>query len=314
LTRARVGLWLLPLALVAAVVPLAGCGSSVNDPESARCNAPQVTFGRKVAMADHGEVDVHFRCIDAVLAGTLDLPKGAGPFPAVVYVHSSGETSRWTWDVPWVKQIVGAGIAFFSYDKRGVGESEGVCCPGDESHFNLLAADADGAVNTLRKRAEIEPDQIGFLGTSQAGWVIPLAVVRSHDRVAFTALADGPAVTTHEEEQWSKLAGEESDNPPPLTKEQRAEFTGQLQPSGFDPVPLLKQMSAPGIWVYGREDRSQPAEKSAATLERLRKTDGKDFTVVLFPRADHGLLDTPPTDPHAMPTLLAWIEKHVRTT
>ncbi len=67
----------------------------------------------------------------------------------------------------------------------------------------------------------------------------------------------------------------------------------QLQPSGFDPVPLLKQMTVPGIWVYGRQDRSQPAEKSAATLERLRTTEVKDFTVVLFPQAGHGLLDNP---------------------
>jgi pimeloyl-ACP methyl ester carboxylesterase len=71
-------------------------------------------------------------------------------------------------------------------------------------------------------------------------------------------------------------------------------------------------MTIPGIWVYGRQDRSIPAEKSAATLERLRKTQNKDFTVVLFPHAGHGLLDTPPTDPRAMPTLLAWIQKHVR--
>ena len=73
-------------------------------------------------------------------------------------------------------------------------------------------------------------------------------------------------------------------------------------------------MTVPGIWVYGREDRSIPAEKSTGALERLRNTEGKDFTVVLFPHADHGLLDTPPTDPRAMPTLLAWIQKHVRPT
>src|SRR5439155_461276 len=140
------------------------------------------------------------------LAGTLFLPQRAGSVPAVVYVHSSGETTRWTWQVPWVRQVVRAGIAFFSYDKRGIGESQGTCCPGDSSHFNLLAADADGAVAALRTRAEIDPLRIGFLGTSQAGWVVPLAVVRSSHRIAFMALADGPAVTTHEEQQWSELA------------------------------------------------------------------------------------------------------------
>ncbi len=300
--------------LAAVVLALSGCGSSVNDPESARCNSPRVTSGDKVVLADHAEVEIRFRCVGATLAGTLFLPKRAGPFPGIVYVHSSGEAERWRWDVPWVPQIVGAGIAFFSYDKRGVGESQGRCCPGDQSHFNLLAADADGAVNALRKRAEIDPARIGFLGTSQAGWVIPLAVVRSQQRVGFIAVADGPAVTTHEEQQWSQLAGEDAASPPPLTIEKRAEITRQLRPSGFDPVPLLERMTVPGVWVYGRQDRSQPAEKSAATLERLRQTRGKDFTVVLFPRAGHGLLDNPPSDPRAMPTLLAWIKKHVRAT
>ncbi len=295
-----------------ATVALTACGSSINDPESARCNSPRVTFGRKLVLAEHAEVEVHFRCVGAVLAGTLYLPRRAAPVPAVVYVHSSGPSTRWIWGVPWVQQIVGAGIAFFSYDKRGAGESEGSCCPGDQSHFNLLAADADGAVNALRTRADIDPERIGFLGTSQAGWVVPLAIVRSHNRVAFTALASGAAVTTHEEEQWSKLAGEEDANPAPLTSAKKAEITRQLRPSGFDPRPLLGRMTVPGIWVYGRQDRSIPAEKSAATLERLRKSQGKDFTVVLFPHAGHGLLDTPPTDPRAMPTLLAWIQKHVR--
>src|SRR5712691_9608412 len=113
----------LPAALAIVVVGLSACGNSVNDPESARCNSPHVAVGHKVVLADHAEVEVHFRCVGAALAGTLYLPKSAGPFTAVVYVHSSGQTSRWTWDVPWVQQVVQAGIAFFSYDKRGVGES-----------------------------------------------------------------------------------------------------------------------------------------------------------------------------------------------
>ena len=307
---ARHGLRL--LAAAAAMAALTGCGSSVNDPESARCDAPPVTFGHEIELAGHAEAEVHFRCAGAVLVGTLFLPRRAGPLPAVVYVHGSGQALRWGWDVPWVRQIVGAGIAFFSYDKRGVGASQGTCCPGDQSHFNLLAADADGAVSALRKRPGIDPDRVGFLGTSEAGWVVPLAVLRSKHRVAFVALASGPAVTTDEEAQWGQLAGEDAANPPPLTTAKRAQITKDLQPGGFDPVPLLARMTVPGIWVYGRQDRSQPAEKSAAALERLRTTQGKDFTVVLFPRAGHGLLDVPPTDPRAMPTLLAWIQKHVR--
>jgi pimeloyl-ACP methyl ester carboxylesterase len=302
---------LVPALLAGVILAASGCGGSVDDPDSARCATPRVSFGHPLVRADHLELGVRFRCVGALLAGTLYLPKGDGPFAALVYVHSSGAATRWTWDVPWVRSAVHAGIAFFSYDKRGAGESEGSCCPGDRSHFNLLAADADGAVNAVRRRPEIDSGRIGFLGTSQAGWVVPLAAVRSRN-VAFVALADGPAVTTHEEAQWSRLAGEDAANPPPLTSEKRAELTRRLDPSGFDPVPLLERLTVPGIWVYGRLDRSQPAEKSAATLERLRRTRGKDFTIVTFPNAGHGLLDTPPSDKRAWPTLLAWIQAHAR--
>jgi len=247
-------------------------GRPVADPASARCNAPAVRFEPTITHARYREAKVRFTCAGAVIAGTLTLPTGAGPHPAVVFVHGSGEAGRLTWrGAPLVRAFVGNGIAVLSYDKRGVGESQGSCCPGDQNHFNLLAADADGAVNAVRKRSEIDPAKVGFLGTSQAGWVVPLAVVRSQHHVAFIAMADSPAVTTGEEAQWSQLAGEDSSNPPALTRAKRDELTRKLHPNGFDPVPLLEQVAVPGVWVYGREDRSQPSEKGAANLERLRR-------------------------------------------
>jgi uncharacterized protein len=303
----------LPASLLAAtLIALSACGGSVDDPQSARCDSPAATFGEKMVQADHAEVAVRFTCAGDELAGTLAMPKGGGRYPAVVWIAGAGEAPRLTFDdAPLVRQVVKAGLAFFSYDKRGVGESGGTCCPGDSNHFNLLAADADGALNALRSRSEINPVKVGFLGASQAGWVVPLAVSRSRNRIAFTAVADGPATTTHEEEQWSELAGEEADDPPALTKEKKAEITEKLEPSGFDPVPLLERTRVPGIWVYGGQDRSVPSEKSAATLMRLRDNEGKDFKVLVFPDAGHGLLDNPPTDARALPTLLAWIQSRV---
>jgi hypothetical protein len=106
--------------------------------------------------------------------------------------------------VPWLQQLVGAGIAFFSYDKRGAGESEGVCCLGDESHFNLLAADADrgGERPAQASGDRARPDRVSRHEPGRLG--VPLAVVRPQEHVAFSALADGPAVTTHEEEQRTR--------------------------------------------------------------------------------------------------------------
>jgi hypothetical protein len=200
--------------------------------------------------------------------------------------------------------VVQSGIAFFSYDKRGVGESEGVCCPGDDDHFNLLAADVTGAVNSLAARSDIDPDQVGVLGASQAGWVVPLSVAR-FGNVAFTALVDAPAVTTGEESLYSELTGEEEGGEGGESVEQATAEVRDEGPSGFDPRPFLRRFTIPGLWLYGGADRSTPTTLNVEVLDQLAR-EGKDFTVEVFPGADHGLLDVPPSDPDALPTLLDW--------
>jgi hypothetical protein len=301
----------LGLAVAAAIVLQQALGGpSVADPASARCTAPAARFGPTIAHTGYRETNVRFTCAGATIAGTLTLPPGRGPHPAVVFVHGSGEAGRYTWRAPFVQAFVRGGIAVLSYDKRGVGESQGVCCPGDRGHFNLLAADADGAVEALRARSDIERSHIGLIGASQAGWVVPLAAVRSRGHVAFTALVDGPAVSAGEERRWSELAGEEDSNAPALTAERKRELERTLGgASGFDPRPYLARMTTPGLWLYGGRDKSVPTDRSAAMLRSLH---GKQFEVVVYPRAGHGLLDVPPSDERALPTLVAWVRNVTR--
>jgi len=51
-------------------------------------------------------------------------------------------------------------------------------------------------------------------------------------------------------------------------------------------------------------------DESISILDSV-KADGKDITVAIFPNAGHGLLDSPPTDPDAGPTMVRWILDHV---
>jgi len=298
--------------LACGLVALAGCGGGVSDSESARCNSPNPTFDQAVDLGDHREVNVHFTCEGVVLAGTLYLPAGEGRHPAVVWVHGSGEQPRLNYGAI-VAPLVEQGIAVFSYDKRGVGESEGDCCT-SPGHYNLVAADADGAVVALRSRADIDAARVGFYGASEAGWVVPLANARLDQPVAFTALVDAPTVTTGEEEVWSNAAGEEE--PGPLTEEKKEDATRRLEeagPSGFDPAPYIERMQTPGLWLYGGADKSIPTDRCVAILERL-KQEGKEFTIVVFPGAGHGLVDRVPTAPQAPATLVRWIEKTAKRT
>jgi dienelactone hydrolase len=67
-------------------------------------------------------------------------------------------------------------------------------------------------------------------------------------------------------------------------------------------------MRTPGLWLYGGADKSIPTDRCVAILEGL-KQEGRDFTIVLFPGAGHGLVDRVPTAPKAPATLVTWIVK-----
>lgn len=299
------------LAAVAALALSTGGAGAARVPASASCARPTVTFGRVVVFSAHREVPVRFTCARATLAGTLYLPRGAARYPAAVWVHGSGPARRLGFANGVLPALVRSGVAMLSWDKRGVGASTGTCCPGDRGHFDLLAADVDGALNVLRARRDIDRRGIGIVGASQAGWIVPLAVARFGHPVAFTAMVDAPAVSYGEEQLYSKLTGEEGGMPSGLSPEQIDQRLDAAGPSGFDPRPFLARMTSPGLWLYGGRDLSQPTARSVAVLVHLRRTRARRFTTRVFAQAGHGLLDVPPTDPHALPTLVHWVQRHV---
>jgi alpha-beta hydrolase superfamily lysophospholipase len=292
-------------------VALAACGcGSVSDPESATCAHPPAVYGKANVLADHREVAIRFTCSGARLTGTLYLPLRRGARPAVVWLHGSGEAPRLKYG-PLVGAYIQDGIAFFSYDKRGVGESEGTCCPDVDGHFNLVTADAVGAVSALRRFGEIDPAQVGFLGASAAGWIAPRAAEDS-GHVAFLAVAS-PGVLRHSlVAKFEEFAGgSESDKPRPSEAE-IAKKVASFERSGFDPRPYLERLAVPALWLFGGADRNVPPVQSVAELRSIKAARHKDWTIVVYPGAGHGLFDTPPTDPRAVPAAEAWVLSHVR--
>jgi hypothetical protein len=275
----------------------------VVDPADAACQSPSTTFGLPQDRGDHTEVSVHFRCAGATLAGTVYLPESGDRHPGVVWVHGAGETPRLTWGGSLLTGLVHTGVVVLSYDKRGVGESEGECCPGDTGHFNLLTADAAGAVATLRGLPDVDPARVGLVGASQAGWIAPRAAVDSH--AAFMALAASPTIPERTSNLYEQLsAGKEGDLTP-------REISARLRDEGsqgYDPKPDLSAMTMPGLWEFGTADDHTPFTESVQVLRGLKS--GHDFTVLVFPGAGHGLLDNPPTDPAAIPKLITWVERH----
>lgn len=130
------------------------------------------------------------------LAGTLTLPPGKGPFPAVVLIAGSGPHGRDELIFGHRPFLVLAdyltrhGIAVLRYDKRGIGESTGDYATATSLDF---AADADAAVHWLAAQPGIDPRQTGLIGHSEGGLIAPM-VAAGDPSVAFVVLMAGPGV------------------------------------------------------------------------------------------------------------------------
>ena len=90
--------------------------------------------------------------------------------------------------------LIRHGMAVLGYDKRGVGGSTG---DWNTASFDDLAGDVVAAFEYLKTRRDIDAAQIGLLGISQAGWIMPLAAVRAKD-IAFLISISGAGVPAAE--------------------------------------------------------------------------------------------------------------------
>jgi uncharacterized protein len=129
--------------------------------------------------------DVRFSNGDVQLAGTLISPITPGPHPAVILVHASGPEDR-EYVLPFARFLIRHGMAVLGYDKRGVGGSTG---DWNKASFDDLAGDVVAAFEYLRTRSDINRAQIGMLGWSQAGWIMPLAATRAKDLAFLISIA-----------------------------------------------------------------------------------------------------------------------------
>lgn len=132
----------------------------------------------------------------ATLAGTLTLPQGQGPFPAVLLVAGSGPVDR---DetvfghrpfLVLADYLTRRGIAVLRADKRGVGKSTGDLAKATDADF---VDDALGGVAFLKSRKEVDPKAIGVAGHSEGGIVAPRVAV-ADPGVAFIVLMAAPGL------------------------------------------------------------------------------------------------------------------------
>lgn len=85
----------------------------------------------------------------------------------------------------------------------------------------------------------------------------------------------------------------------------------------YDPVPALRALRVPALFLFGDHDRLIPVEESLAVIRRVLAEDKRrDFTIRVFPNVDHEMrLVTSEAmgavDPEYLKTMNDWLSTHV---
>jgi dipeptidyl aminopeptidase/acylaminoacyl peptidase len=274
---------------------------------------------------------VSFHNGDVTLSGTLYLPAGPGPHPAVIAFHSASGPSR---DYPTYQHLATelprAGYAVLLYDRRGSGTSTGDF---PSASFEELAADGIIGIRYLTGRREIDRQHIGVWGISQGGWLAPLAATMSRD-IAFVVAVSASGVSPAAQMDFAAKYGLEHFRPacqrgePGLGGEGEPWFEQVFLPGGgdlppdpaqtkwylemdYDPIPVLKRISVPMAFYFGESDRWVPVDESIAKI-RAATESNRRVTIRRFAGTDHLMgTGTPdsggPVSQEYVKALVAWL-------
>jgi len=254
------------------------------------------------------------------LPGTLTVPKGNPPFPAVILVHGSGPNDRDESigpnkpfrDLAW--GLASKGIAVLRYEKRTKEH-------GGKMSGNILKTltlkeetidDALRAVKTLHIQPEIDSKKIFILGHSLGAMAIPRIGIRDESVAGFIVMAgtvrpledvifdqynyifslDGNISDEEQKELDTLKLQIQNVKSPKLTPETPAAELPLSQPAaywldlrGYNPSLTAKAIKKPVYVLQGKRDYQ--VTELEFDLWKKGLADRKNFLFKLYPKLNH---------------------------
>lgn len=311
--------------------------------------------GLQPAADDQVRAD-HFRSEDfqvkngeVTLAGTLNLPLGDGPFPAVLLNSGSGPQDRQGNSPPTLmtnmfsilaERLTEVGIAVLCYDERGVGESTGDYNAAD---LKDLLSDVEVLLDYLGGHPQIDGERVAMLGHSEGAYFAPIFA----ERLSALVLLAGSSISLDE------IMVEQVDYQltlPGLTDQEKAylqSYRAQVemllaeardgkeassvlpynldwirQHMELDPLENVAQVQSPVLIVHGEEDYQVMPYHAEALAQRLRDAGNDQVTVKLLPGTSHLFTYVPASakfdalqpfalNPELVETVVAWLAEQL---
>lgn len=296
-------------------------------------NVPDKTLPK---VERYRQEQVRFRNGNVTLAGTLLSPPTGGRHPAIIFHEGSGDWTRDdTWFSRPVDLFLKHGVAVLLYDKRGVGSSTGDWHTSSYTDLaddllagvRLLKSRRDinprqigvrgfsqgGWIASLAAARSRDVAFIMYISASGAG------TIEEQDTASLLAKMRGDGFSEAEIEEARRFVRLTYDAPHsreawqrlqtalPNARNQRwfSRTIGGLHRdnwvwqqrrlnAGYDPAITFRRVRCPVLIIFGEKDN--PSQGIARIEQALREAGNRDYTVRVFPGADHDLDVGHPTD------------------
>jgi dipeptidyl aminopeptidase/acylaminoacyl peptidase len=262
---------------------------------TARYDGRGLALRRTLARTDaYTSYSVTYRSNGLRVSGKLDVPRGKGPFPAVVLAHGyidpavyvNGQGMRREQD--WLAR---AGYAVLHTDYRNHAFSADD--PTAERRMRLgYTTDVVNAVHALRRttKVAVDDERVGLVGRSMGGGVVYNVLVAQPGLVdAAVVFAPVSSRTADNFDRWIRddpgrgalsdyllrRHGEPRDNP---------RFWREVSPR-----PYFARITEPVLIHHGAVDATCPLRWSRATLRAMKRA-GVDARLDVYPGEDHAFI------------------------
>ncbi len=269
------------------------------------------------------EREVEFGVSRWRIPGTLSIPKGDGPFPALILVHGSGPNDRDESlgpnksfrDLAW--GLATQKIAVLRYDKRTKVHGQKMITDKNDKFtvYEETVQDALEAADLLRKTEGIDAKNVFILGHSLGGMLIP-RIAKSDpknagfiimagptrpleelivDQVEYISLLDGK-ISEEEKtnlDQLKELVQKIQSLTPSNASEVKGNFLGAgayywLDLKGYDPAEAVKSIDRPLLILQGERDYQVTMADYEGWKTALSERENVEFK--LYPAYNHLLI------------------------
>jgi dipeptidyl aminopeptidase/acylaminoacyl peptidase len=244
------------------------------------------------------------------ISGRINIPRGTGPFPAVVLAHGYVDPAEYTNGETMLRErdfLARHGYVTLHIDYRNHAQSDKD--PNNDANLRSgYTVDAINAGLALKNSKVVDPDRVGIIGRSMGGGVVFSSLV-ARPGLFRAAVAYSP-VSSDTVDNFNRFARRDPSRTGAANAVIARLGTPEAQPSTWretSPRSYFDRITEPLLIHHGTLDEDCPIAWSNETVSALRR-EGKEVELFVYPDQRHTFTSQWPL---SIRRTLAFLDEHL---